>query len=307
MKVAICGSNYGRFYLPAIHQTGNLEIRAILGRGSQRSNDLATEAHVQLVTDVTDLPDDVEVACVATTAFKQGPLILSLLDRGIHVLAEHPVSADLIKAARSGRYRAELHVNSLFSDTPMAHRYYKIADEKQRTNSLLFAAGYCSGRTVFSWLDLVTRAIGCSEISDINVRELEKLQVIDFRLGEITIAAAVQTHAEGAIFTHCLNLGFGRGTLSFTGSFGPLTWTPALELVKGKDALYDVIAGATPPDGTDMMAIREAANVYALQRLIAKVKEDKDSPEQSTNHLVAICQASEMIDPRIRNNEVKHA
>jgi pyochelin biosynthetic protein PchG len=313
MKVVVCGSNYGRLYVPAIQGIENLEVRAILGRDSQRSKDLAAEARVPLLSEVTSLPDDVEMACVATTSFKQGPLILSLLDGGIHVLAEHPVSADLIRAARSGRYKAELHVNSLFSDTAIAHQYFELAEEKRRNNSLLFATGYCMNQTLFSWLDIVVRAIGCTEIRDINIRTLEKLDLVDFQVGDVTVAAAIQTRMDptesrrNTIFTHSLNLGFLGGVLSLGGSYGPLTWVPSLGLAEPQNALYDFVSGQTPQNGTDMLAMREAANVHALKRLMETIKGGKDFPEQSTEHLVAISQASEMIDLRIRNGEVKHA
>ena len=64
-NVLLCGTQYGRVYLPAIYEQPGIELAGILARGSVRSVRLAEQAGVPLFHEVNELDEPIDMACVA--------------------------------------------------------------------------------------------------------------------------------------------------------------------------------------------------------------------------------------------------
>ncbi|MYX22215.1 Gfo/Idh/MocA family oxidoreductase, partial [Streptomyces sp. SID8380] len=119
MRVLVCGTNFGRFYAEAVRARPGFVLAGVLSRGSAASRALAERHGVPHHTEVGTLPDDIDLACVAVGSTISGgegtELALALLDRGVHVLQEHPVHLDemtrcLRLARRRGvHYRVNTH------------------------------------------------------------------------------------------------------------------------------------------------------------------------------------------------------
>ncbi|MGQ4445029.1 Gfo/Idh/MocA family oxidoreductase, partial [Streptomyces violaceoruber] len=94
-RVLVCGTNFGRFYAEAVHRRPGYAPAGILSRGSAASRACAERLGVPHYTDVADLPAGIDAACVAVSSAISGgqgtELARALMDRGIHVLQEHPV------------------------------------------------------------------------------------------------------------------------------------------------------------------------------------------------------------------------
>lgn len=94
-RVLVCGTNFGRFYAEAVHRRPGYALAGILSRGSTASRAYARSLGVPYYTDPDDLPAGVDAACVAVSSSISGgqgtELARALMDRGIHVLQEHPV------------------------------------------------------------------------------------------------------------------------------------------------------------------------------------------------------------------------
>ncbi len=93
-RVLLCGSNYGRSYLAPLEEHADRYLPvALLARGSDRSQALARRHDLTLCHTVAELPEAIDLACAALPAAADD-LVLALLDRGLHVLCEHPRRSD---------------------------------------------------------------------------------------------------------------------------------------------------------------------------------------------------------------------
>ncbi|MCG8564902.1 MAG: Gfo/Idh/MocA family oxidoreductase [Desulfobacterales bacterium] len=121
MKVLICGTKYGQTYLSLfLKETPGFELAGILARGSEQSRKFADGFKVPLYTDTDQLPSDIDIACVAVRATIMGGdgtrLALALMDRGIHVIQEHPLHpGDVRKCLDRAKHNGvSYHINSHF-------------------------------------------------------------------------------------------------------------------------------------------------------------------------------------------------
>ncbi len=105
MRVVVCGTTFGQVYLESFGRPGlPLRLAGILARGSERSGACARHYGVPLFTDVDQLPGDVDIACVVVRGGLLGgrgvELVRRLVERGIHVLQEHPLHHDELAPPR---------------------------------------------------------------------------------------------------------------------------------------------------------------------------------------------------------------
>ncbi|KZS61707.1 Gfo/Idh/MocA family oxidoreductase [Mycobacterium ostraviense] len=92
--IVLCGSNYGACYVPSLQElTDSFELVGIQAAGSERS----ARRHVPLWTSVAEVADEARAAIVALPPPTPGMVTAQLLRRGVHVLMEHPVRADLLR------------------------------------------------------------------------------------------------------------------------------------------------------------------------------------------------------------------
>ncbi len=110
-RVVVAGTAFGRIYLDAVASAqDSFTLAGVLGRGSEFSRKCAERYGAPLYTRVEDIPGDIDIVCVVVRSGATGgpgsDLAKTLLERGIHVLQEHPVHAAEItaclKAAKRG-------------------------------------------------------------------------------------------------------------------------------------------------------------------------------------------------------------
>ncbi len=166
MQVLLCGTHYGANYVEALWQhPSGLRLGGILSRGSARSVQLARQLSVPHYDSLEQVPPGAIEAAIVAVGGAGAALATSLLERGIPVLAEHPVEPDALEAllALAARERRVFHLNSHFGDletiVPFVHH---CAELRQRT-PLLFLHAQFNPRTAFSLIEILGRAIGALE------------------------------------------------------------------------------------------------------------------------------------------------
>src|SRR5690606_5063841 len=167
LRTVLCGTGFGRFYAEALaRMPDRFELTGILARGSGFARDYAERAGVPLYTDVRRLPADTDAACVVVgSAVSGGPggeLALALLERGVHVIQEHPVHPDELAAAlRTARGAgAVYHLNPFYRHTEPIRRFLAAARSLRERGPLLFADAASALQVLHPLLDVLALALG---------------------------------------------------------------------------------------------------------------------------------------------------
>ncbi|MBY0388670.1 MAG: Gfo/Idh/MocA family oxidoreductase [Mycobacterium pseudokansasii] len=141
--VVLCGTNYGACYVPSLQElTDSFELIGILAAGSERSARLAARRNVPLWTSVAEVPDKALAAIVALPPPTAGLVTAQLLRRGVHVLMEHPVRADLLRELRQKALSAKvIHaVNCHFAELGPARAFVGECRRRRASNPPTYAS-----------------------------------------------------------------------------------------------------------------------------------------------------------------------
>ncbi|WP_310598872.1 Gfo/Idh/MocA family oxidoreductase [Desulfobulbus sp.] len=248
-RVLVCGTNYGRFYLSAFaRQPCDFELAGILAAGSARSQALARELGVPLYTKTVQLPGDIDMACVAVKSTLLGGngtrIAMELLQRGIHVVQEHPLHpADLLECLRlSHRLGTHYHVNSHFVHVRAVQTFIDYVRQSSRHERPLFID--ITTALPYSALDIVGQALGGLDpfvLHDPLGREIAPnvgaetgpapFKCIEGTLAGIPVYLKIQHYFDpddavhNYLVMHRICIGSESGNVILLSPFGPVIWT----------------------------------------------------------------------------------
>lgn len=259
-RCVIVGVKFGELYLNAfLHEQPGIELAGILARGSPHARRLATAFGVPLHTSPDTLPDDIEIACIVVRGGVAGgdgtALATALLQRGVHVVQEHPLHPDELSrlqdvAARHGRVH---WVNSFYAHTEAGRRWIAAARTLRERTSVApaFAHAVTSRQLLYSTLDLLLLATGADTAQVLANDDDHDAAFGTLRLTMpgVTAWLRLQRHADiddpdlHSLVMHQMTLGWPSGHLSLAGSFGPVLWSPAPHDPGHRDAARGLCAG----------------------------------------------------------------
>ena len=169
LRTIVCGTRFGEMYLAALTRPPGIppfHLCGILARGSERSRTLAQDLKVPLYTDVSDMSDNIDVACVAlrSSAFG-GPgikIATALLRRGIHVVYEHPLHPSEVQIldAAARESQAFWVLNAFYPDTRAAQRLSRYVRAWHAERKPDYITVTTSPQFLFSSLDILQRCFG---------------------------------------------------------------------------------------------------------------------------------------------------
>lgn len=251
-KVVVCGTAFGRVYLQAVHEDPDVELAGVVSRGSATSRKYAQSYGVPHYRGVDELPDDIDIACVAVRAGAAGgdgaKLSQSLMRRGIHVLQEHLLHPDeLTDCVRTAReHDVRYRLNAFYPHLRPVELFLRAAAvlrERQRPLHVDAAAG---SQVVYSLLDIIGRAVGrlrpwavgdpapvapeLAALADPPMPYTHLTAVI----GGVPVSLRVQNQIHPAdpdnhaLLLHRLAIAFDGGVLSLADTHGPVLWSPRL-------------------------------------------------------------------------------
>ncbi len=248
MRVVVCGTTFGRIYLDAVAGApDDYQLVGVLTTGSEHSRRLARERGVPLYTAVDELPDDVDVACVVVrSGLLGGPgsrLAEQLLERGVHVLQEHPVHHDelagCLRLAR--KHGVQYHLNTFYEHLEPVRRFRAAAAELVRLRRPLFVDATAGFPVAFALLDLIGSVLGgvrpwsfgpvaeSPEASDME-RGASQLRVLTGTIAGVPVTLRVQNQLDPerpdnpAELLLGLSLTVEGGTLHLVTTHGPAVW-----------------------------------------------------------------------------------
>lgn len=251
LRTVVCGTKFGRVYLAALRRPDSpCQLAGILAQGSPRSVASAADAGVPLFTAVEQIPADVDLACVVVSAgVNGGPgtrLALELMQRGIHVLQEHPLYHDeLAECIRTARGHGVVHyVNTHYPHVEPVARFIRAARTLLAHQPPLLVDGACAIQLKYSFFDIVGRALGRLRPWAFPVlpppppgtgAEAGRVPVLRSLDGvvagvPVTLRLQNQLHATDpdnhAHLFHRIVIGTEGGSLALADTHGPVLWSP---------------------------------------------------------------------------------
>jgi len=238
-KILVCGSNYGRAYIRAIRSMPDrCELVAILARGSDRSKRIAAEAAVPLLADPGEIPLDVDAACVAIPSSDER-LILALLERGIHVLSDHPTNVRVLEEALpfAAERELSLHVNGHFSRLDAPQSFARACAHMRESVEPLFVDVFTTDRLLYATLDTLRHALSTLEPFSISARSpLSPVCVLQGTLASIPSVIMAQYAGDGQgielkdgspdyFLDMRIAVAFPMGVLTLLSLAGPVCWS----------------------------------------------------------------------------------
>ncbi|MFD7956176.1 Gfo/Idh/MocA family oxidoreductase [Streptomyces ardesiacus] len=253
LRVLVCGTNFGRFYAEAVRRRPGYVLAGILSRGSAASRAYAQSLGVPFLTDADDLPAGIDAACVAVSSSISGgrgtELARALMDRGIHVLQEHPVhltelTGNLTHARRRGvQYRLNTHYPHVAPVRAFVEATRRLVAEQRP----LFVDAATPVHLMHPLVDILGRAMGTlrpwrfadpaplpAEIGPQPFRSLHGV----FAGVPLTLRVHHQLDPSDrdnhALHWHRISVGTEGGVLTLADTHGPVLWSPRLHI--GRDA-----------------------------------------------------------------------
>ncbi|GAA1464319.1 Gfo/Idh/MocA family oxidoreductase [Nocardiopsis exhalans] len=251
-RTVVCGTSFGRVYLQAVHEAPDLELSGILSRGSTASHDLADSYGVPSYTDVDELPDDTDIACVVVRASVAGgagsELSRRLLGRGVHVLQEHLLHPEELVAClrASHESKARFRVNAFYPHLAAVRRFLDAARLLRERQRPLFVDAAAGGQVLYPLIDVMGRTLG-----GFRPWRFADPDPVPADLEALSDTAAPYTHLHGvvggtpvslrvqnqiapsdpdnhALLLHRLSVAFEGGVLTLADTHGPVLWSPRM-------------------------------------------------------------------------------
>lgn len=314
IKVLVCGTNYGRAYLSAIsRQADAFELVGVLARGGSRSYQVAADNGVPLYVDLREIGKNVDLACAAMSS-SAWPVVLKLLEQGVHVLCEHPQrSAALMAGLRlCARRNVKFHLNAHFGYLPAARAFAKECLRLRKKARPVFLQALATERSLYGLLDILKISLGSLEPCRMRLVHREKrFCLLRGTLGCLPSHFLVQVSGtKGAhhlpdgspayLFDHRLAVGFPSGVLTLMSMSGPVVWNSAPARTRGaRDSLWTSLYDQGTRTRDDLREQRIEANIVALESIRRAILFGQTADAQRPSHILEVSRAWECIGRRL--------
>ncbi|ORB85562.1 hypothetical protein B1987_19175 [Mycobacterium kansasii] len=312
--VVLCGSNYGAFYIPALLKlTDSFELIGILAAGSERSARLAARQNVPLWTSVAEVPDQVGAAIVALPPPTAALVTAQLLRRGVHVLMEHPVRADLLRELRQEALSAKvIHaVNCHFAELGPARAFVGECRRRRASSPPTYASVVTAPRSAYATFDLLGRAVGslagAAMEREVAPSAIPEHPFTSFRGVIDVVPVRVQcSHDVGAVddgsdspVPQRIEIGFSDGSLLLHSYAGPVIWLEQFRM-QLRNTTIPLWRTHAPEISTfsGLMDERVQANCRALQEFGQQIQTGIQPEHQTTEWLTAVAELATAIRTR---------
>lgn len=238
LKVVVCGVRFGQFYLEAISRSEEFELAGILVRGSNKAKCCSEKYRTKLYTDIEELPEDIDIACVVVKTNVLGgkgtDLAIRLMKKGINVLLEQPIHykeiVECYKEARNNNVC--FYIGNLYMNLPSAKRFMDLAQiiiEKQKP---LYLNVDMATQVSFPLMKILVDIIQNARSWDINdvINKDIPFQVLTMKIGDIPVSIRAHNQVDTQVsdnymhLMYSINLGVPGGCLSLIDTHGPVMW-----------------------------------------------------------------------------------
>jgi thiazolinyl imide reductase len=279
LRAVVCGTNFGRLYIDAVQRHPEFTLAGILSTGSRYSRELAERHGVPCHTAPEELPGDIDAAFVAVPAAVMGgrgsELARTLLDRGVHVLQEHPLHPDelseSLRAAR--RAQRQFQVNTHYPHVAPVRGFIEAAARLRKRQRVLFVDAAAPVHVLAPLVDILARALGGTRPWRLGDPAPVPEDVAAAANGEaplrllhgaiagapLTLRVHNQLHPgdrdNHSLFWHRVAVGTEGGVLTLADTHGPVLWHPRVH--SPRDAGHRLVF--TPGAGAEALRLPASA------------------------------------------------
>lgn len=255
LRIVVCGTTFGRVYLKAITAMPTFFcLVGIVARGSAHSRKVAASYGVPVYSNIHDLPEGVDAACVVVRAGVVGgvgaDLALELLKKKIPVLQEHPLHLDEITQCLqvSNAEKIPWCMNSFYPDVKAVKefiRYAKVLREHYEFRNLIVT---CSIHVLYPLIEILSESLsGLRPWSFSKVLAIQgSFTLLTGKLAGVAVTFEIQNqmaphdpdnHTE---VLHRITLITDVGTLLLTDTHGIVIWRPHMHVPRDKNGQLDM-------------------------------------------------------------------
>ena len=244
IKVLVCGTRFGQFYLEALKRSNEHELVGILANGSQHSQLCAEKYNTTLYTDISNIPLEIDLACVVVKSSIMGgkgtDIAIKLLEKRINVILEQPVHYnDLVVCYKLAKKKGIFFgVGNLYMQLPSVKKFIGICNEIIKIQKPVFLNVDLSTQVSFPLAHILIRAF-----PEARTWKVEKIinddipfQILTMKIGGIstTIRAwnrmDLQVSDNHLYLMHQITLGVAGGRVVLTDTNGAVVWYPKLSI-----------------------------------------------------------------------------
>lgn len=224
------------------------ELMGILGKGSDRSRLLSKNLNVPMYTDIKEINQNVDAACVVVPNAAGGGnganIAKSILAKGIPTLLEHPAhEVEIVNCIRESGSAAFM-LNPFYRYIKPIRDFLEAAQIISKHAHLINASLECAIHVLYDGIDILGCALGGLSTWKLgNVAESYTTsmagggnRVISGIIGMVPVTFIVNTNVDRNDIDHPLHLyhrielTFSTGRLCLVNTHGPVIWLPFLHM-----------------------------------------------------------------------------
>lgn len=256
LRVVVCGTSFGRFYIQGIQRLQEcFQLVGILSTGSEQSRRIAEDLGVRLYTSPDEIsPEEIDVACVVVRSNIVGgkgtELALSFLKKGIHVIQEQPVhQTDMMQCYRVAReHQCQYFVETFYPYLSVQKRFLDVAHEILTRTQPVYIEAACSLQVLFPMMDMMGKLLGGFtpwKVERESLLESGMFSQVDGVVKGVPFQLKIQNELNSANpdnyfhLLHRMTLYTESGSLTLTESHGQLVWSPRYVIPRDGDGVLD--------------------------------------------------------------------
>lgn len=244
-KVIVCGATFGQFYLEALKKlTDQFEVVGLLATGSERAKKCSENYQVPLYTNIKQLPEKIDLACVVLRSRALGgkgtDMALEFIERGIHVIQEQPIHPkDMEECCRAAlKKQVVFQTGNLYVHLPEVSRFIRCARELNKIQPPSYVNATFCPQVSYPAMDILMNALPSIrnlEVHTINkgsgpfnslIGKLNNIP-INFEIHNQIVPSDPDNHM---YLLHNIVFVYETGRLSLEDTFGPVIWNPRMHV-----------------------------------------------------------------------------
>lgn len=256
IKTIVCGSSFGQFYMEALQLLPEeFELVGLLANGSARSKKCAQYHGIALYTDSSEVPAEVELACVVLRSGVLGgkgtEVSLALLERGIHVIHEQPIHhKDMaLCLKKANEKKLVFSTGNLYVHLPAVKRFIACAKALAERQKLLYVDAAFASQVSYPMIHILQEVL--PSIRPWQTKEASNVdgpfQVLTGTLGKIPAIFRVNNEVNPndpdnyLRLLHNVVIGSEAGNLCLSDTHGDVIWRPRLHVPNNLSMMSDIV------------------------------------------------------------------